>query len=88
MELVNLKKNYQLYGYCILKDFIRKKTLKNIKKFTESIKIKKSKKNQIMKYYENSILDKDKEILVRAEYFYDFHYGLRKFLNNKKFIIF
>ena len=84
MELVNLKKNYQLYGYCILKDFIRKKTLKNIKKFTESIKIKKSKKNQIMKYYENSILDKDKEILVRAEYFYDFHYGLRKFLNNKK----
>ena len=28
--------------------------------------------------------DKKKEVLVRAEYFYDFHLGLKKFLDCKK----
>ena len=84
MELVKLKKSYKQYGYCIKKNFIDIKSIQKIKKFTQNIKKTKPKPNQIMKYYENSILKKNKEILVRAEYFYDFHYGLKKFLDSKK----
>ncbi len=84
MEFVNLKKNYNKYGYCVIKKFFDKKSIKNIKIFIQRIKKAKPKPKQIMKYYENSVLNKDKEILVRAEYFYDFHKGLKKFLDNRK----
>mgnify|MGYP001247774389 FL=1 len=84
MELVKLKKNYNQFGYCIIKNFINSKSIKNLKTFTKIIKKTKPTSNQIMKYYENSILNGNKEILVRAEYFYDFHNGLKKFLDNKK----
>ena len=56
MELVKLKKSYKQYGYCIKKNFIDIKSIQKIKKFTQNIKKTKPKPNQIMKYYENSIL--------------------------------
>ena len=84
MDLQKYKDDYKKYGFCIIRKFIKRNSLKVIKKFSNEIKKKKPKKNQIMKYYEKSILDKKKEILVRTEYFYDFHSGLRKFLNSYK----
>ena len=84
MELQELKKNYERFGYCIIKKFLNKSYIQRIKKFSSDIKKTKPKKNQIMKYYEKSISYKNKEILVRAEYFYDFHNGLKKFLDSNK----
>ena len=84
MDLQKYKDDYKKYGFCIIRKFIKGNSLNVIKKFSNEIKKKKPKKNQIMKYYEKSILDKKKEILVRTEYFYDFHSGLRKFLNSYK----
>ena len=84
MELQKYKNNFKKKGFCIIRKFIQGNSLRQIKKFSNEIKKKKPKKNQIMKYYEKSVLDKKKEILVRAEYFYDFHSGFRKFLNSNK----
>jgi ectoine hydroxylase-related dioxygenase (phytanoyl-CoA dioxygenase family) len=84
MELQKYKNDFEKKGLCIIRKFIKENTLRQIKKFSTEIKKKKPKKNQIMKYYEKSVLDKKKEILVRAEYFHDFHSGFRKFLNSNK----
>lgn len=84
MNLFELKKNYSKYGFCIIEKFFNRNTIQKIKKYSENIKKNKPKPNQIMKYYEKSVLDKKKEVLVRAEYFYDFNLGLKKFLDSRK----
>ena len=84
MELQKLKENYEQFGFCIIKKFVNKNSVQRIKKFSKNIKITNPKKNQIMKYYEKSVINKNKEILVRAEYFYDFHKGLKKFIDSNK----
>jgi len=84
MDLSELKKSYEKYGFCIIKNFFNKNSTKKIKKFSKNIKKTRPKPNQTMKYYENSVLHKKKEILVRAEYFYDFHKGFKKFIDSNK----
>tara|TARA_B100000959_G_C14859981_1_gene573874 strand:- start:322 stop:1080 length:759 start_codon:yes stop_codon:yes gene_type:complete len=83
-DLSKIKNHYEQYGFCILKKFIDKSTVQKLKKFSNSIKKSKPEPKKIMKYYENSVIDKKREILVRAEFFYDFHRGLKKFLDDQK----
>ena len=56
MDLSELKKSYEKYGFCIIKNFFNKNSTKKIKKFSKNIKKTRPKPNQTMKYYENSVL--------------------------------
>jgi ectoine hydroxylase-related dioxygenase (phytanoyl-CoA dioxygenase family) len=84
MEIIELKKEYKKFGFCKIKNFFDKKTCKKLKKYSDQIKKEKPIPGKIMKYYEKSVLERKKNILVRAEFFYDFHIGLKNFIKNKK----
>ncbi len=84
MDLLESKKSYKKYGFCVIEKFFNKDSIKKVRKFSNHIKKLKPKSNQIMKYYENSVINQKKEILVRAEYFYDFHNGFKEFLDSSK----
>jgi ectoine hydroxylase-related dioxygenase (phytanoyl-CoA dioxygenase family) len=84
MDLLKSKKSYEKYGFCVIEKFFNKDSIQKVRKFSNHIKKLKPKSNQIMKYYENSIINQKKKILVRVEYFYDFHNGFREFLDSSK----
>ena len=71
-------------GVCIIKNFFSRNEVRKIYSYSLEIKNSTPKPKQIMKYYESSIKDKKKEILVRSEFFYDFHKNLKKLLDSKK----
>jgi ectoine hydroxylase-related dioxygenase (phytanoyl-CoA dioxygenase family) len=80
----NLKDNYKKYGVCIVKSFFNKSQMHEIKKFTDFIKITKLKTGQITKFYEKVYFKNKKNDLMRAEFFYDYHKGLKKLLDSAK----
>lgn len=71
-------------GVCIIKGLFGKKEMQKLHNYSQEIKNLTPKPGEIMKYYEKSVLNKKKEILVRSEFFYDFHKNLKKFLDSKK----
>ena len=71
-------------GVCIIKGLFGKKEMQKLHDYSQEIKNLTPKPGEIMKYYEKSVLNKKKEILVRSEFFYDFHKNLKKFLDSKK----
>lgn len=83
MKKSNLKSQYEKFGYCKIKNFFAKDFCKKLRIYSNEIKNEKPIKKKIMKYYEKSIVNK-KDILVRAEYFYDFHLGLKSLINSSK----
>jgi len=80
---IDYNKNYKKIGICRVNKFFSISQIKKLKKFTNNIKIIDPKKGEIAKYYERS-MDKKKNILIRAEYFFDYHDGLQKLINSKK----
>ena len=81
----NLKDNYKKYGVCVVKNFFDKSEMSKIKNYVDVIKILKPKTGQVMKYYEKSVFKTNKKnVLIRAEFFYDYHKGLNKLLDSKK----
>ncbi len=83
-NFLQIKNNFEKKGLCVVKNFFNKSEIDKIKKLSNNIKNSKPKFNEIMKYYEYSVLNKNKKILVRAEFFYDFCNGLKKILDHKK----
>ncbi len=84
MSLENIK-NYKDKGIYLIRNFYTQREIKSIKKNTIFIKNKKPKKKiGIMKYYENNIINKNKKILIRAEYFYNQNKILKKLIDSKK----
>ena len=72
MYTINKKdKNfYDKYGYLLIKKFFNQKDI--IKFKSKILKYKKSNfNNKVYKYYEKSILDKKKQVLVRIENLYE-----------------
>ena len=61
MNLSELKKNFEKFGFCKIDKFFNRQTVQKIKNFSKDIKKNKPKPHQIMKYYENSIIDKKKK---------------------------
>ena len=81
----NLKSNYTKYGICIVRDFFNKSEMIKIKSYVNFIKFLKPKIGHVMKYYEKSMIKgKKKDVLIRAEFFYDYHKGLNRLLNSAK----
>ena len=74
--------NFKKKGFIIKKNFFKKNYVKNI--LTEVTFIKRNDKNKkFYKYYEQSILDRKKSILVRVENFYKNNKLLTKVIEGK-----
>ena len=61
MDLLKSKKSYEKYGFCVIEKFFNKDSIQKVRKFSNHIKKLKPKSNQIMKYYENSIINQKKK---------------------------
>jgi ectoine hydroxylase-related dioxygenase (phytanoyl-CoA dioxygenase family) len=83
-NILKIKNSFNTNGFCIVKNFYNKTEIDKIKKLAIEVKKSKEKPNYIMKYYESNVLNKNKQILVRAEFFYDYCIGLKKVLDSKK----
>ena len=76
-------KSFKKYGFFLKKKFFEKKEvskfLKSIKKIQKGNNINKN----ILRYFEKSLLNQNKKILMRAENFYKKDKTLKKLINNK-----
>ena len=84
MYIVNKKdKNfYDRYGYLLVKKFFNQKDILKFK--SKILKYKKSNlNNKVYKYYEKSILDKKKQVLVRIENLYENDKTIKNLINSK-----
>jgi ectoine hydroxylase-related dioxygenase (phytanoyl-CoA dioxygenase family) len=82
MITTNQIKFFNNYGYLTINNLFIKK---EIKSYLNSAKeIQKTFDERIYKYYEKSFFDKKKNILIRAENFYNIDFNLTKLINNKK----
>ena len=66
---INLK-FFKQYGFLIIRDLVSKSEIKKCLKSTKKMQKKGISDNNVSKYYEQSIIRKDKEVLVRIENFY------------------
>ena len=83
-QALKFKNEYQKFGFCKIENFFNKDLCKKLKIYSNEIKYQKPVPKNVMKYYEKSISNRKKNILMRAEFFYDFHIGLRNLIENKK----
>ncbi len=84
MNLENTK-SYKDKGIFLAKNFFNLNEIRKIKQSINQVKKNKPQKFKgIMKYYEKNLLKNKKQILVRAEYFYDLNNKLRKLIDSKK----
>jgi len=78
---------FQKFGYLAKKNLISKKEIKKCLSSAKKIQKEKGKKiKKISKYYEKSIIKKDKQILVRIENFLGKDKNLTDLTNNKKIL--
>ena len=80
---INLK-FFKQYGFLIIRDLVSKSEIKKCLKSTKKMQKKGISDNNVSKYYEQSIIRKDKEVLVRIENFYKKNKDLTSLINNKK----
>jgi len=87
MNILNqdLKDQYNKYGVCILNKFFSKSEMIKIKSYVNFIKLLKPKFGEVMQYYEKNVFtSKKRDVLIRSEFFYDYHKGLKKLLDSAK----
>ena len=76
-------RKYKKYGFIKKKKFFNKKKISDLLKSIKKIKTKNTINKNIFRYFENSILNKNKKILVRSENFYRKDKNLTKIINDK-----
>tara|TARA_Y100001970_G_C14060290_1_gene763812 strand:+ start:118 stop:876 length:759 start_codon:yes stop_codon:yes gene_type:complete len=77
------KKFYNENGFIKVKNFFTKREIKILKNLVESIEQMKPEKGKQMIYQDSY---NKKSFLTRTENFYDYHRGMKKFLNKKKIL--
>lgn len=78
------KDNYNKIGICRVDKFFSYNQIERLRKYVNYIEKTEPKKGEIAKYFEENISKEKKNILMRAEYFYDYHSGLKDLINSKK----
>ena len=76
-------KDYKNKGYLVSKNFFSKKDVKNLINWVKEIESFPEVKGKWMKYYDQSLKNKNQNILTRIENFYDYHKKFKKLLSNK-----
>ena len=79
-----LKDSYDKIGICRVDNFFNLNQIERLRKYVNYVEKINPKKGEIAKYYEKGVGKKKQEILMRAEYFYDYHPGLKNLINSKK----
>ena len=79
-------KNYKNNGYLVSSNFLKKKDIENLIKWTDEIEKLKETKGKWMKYYDPSLKDKKNFILTRVENFIEYHKKFKRFILSKKIL--
>jgi len=74
---------FNKFGFILRKNFFDKRQVSELLKSIKKLQSGKNLDKDILRYYENSILNRNKKILVRAENFYRKEQKLTKFINDQ-----
>lgn len=80
-----LKNFYQASGYAYVDGFFTNKQIKDLIQYVDEIEEFKEMKNKWMKYY---VSINNKPLLIRTEFFFDYHSKIKKLFFSSKFLKF
>ena len=80
----NQIKFFKDYGYIAINNFFKKEEIE--KCLNSAKKIQKSSEKKIYKYFEKSFLNRKKNILIRAENFYNIDFNLTNIIKNENIL--